>query len=232
MEFSILMGSLVIGEAETPSRHQAYETFTMTVNPDGGRTLRAVSRSPRGDLLRDVNQMAGPDWRPIEGAGRVFYKGEWGGTVMRRVIDDRLFSYAWTRGTPTDIAEFAAPPGMTLGFHPMMHEAWKMNFVDPARSGRQPVLTFTMSNTWNGRTVGHGQLLESEAAYEGEEEVTVPAGTFTCQRFTWWPPFDKELHIWRTGPENVLVKELVAKGDKAGTLYQLATLSREDVIPT
>ncbi len=67
MTFSIISGTLVIGHEDDRSTYQDYEIFTLTANPDGSRTLRAVSHSPRGALLRDVNQMAGPDWRPIEG---------------------------------------------------------------------------------------------------------------------------------------------------------------------
>jgi len=47
------------------SRHD-YERFIITRNPDGSRTMRTVTKSPKGDLLRDVNQMVRADWRPIE----------------------------------------------------------------------------------------------------------------------------------------------------------------------
>ena len=86
-----------------------------------------------------------------------------------------------------------------------------------------------MVSTWNGRSISHGQKLVSEAKFAGHEDVTVPAGTFACQKFIWQTPFDKELHVWRTGPQNVLVKELVAKGDKEGTLYQLAALEEVEI---
>lgn len=229
MDFSIHSGHVVIGPVDEPGDYQEYERFTITGNPDGSRTLRTITRSPRGDLLRDVNQMAGPDWRPIEGTTRLFFKGECHGTAVRRVIGDRLFSYVWAPGEETETAEFDAPPHMTIGFHPIMHEAWKMNFIDVARDDYQEVLIHTVSNTWNGRSVSHGQKLVSEAKFAGREDVTVPAGTFDCEKFVWQTPFDKELHIWRTGPQNVLVKELVAKGDKEGTLYQLAALEVVEV---
>lgn len=93
MDFSIHSGHIVIGQVDKPGDHQEYERFTITGNPDGSRTLRTITRSPRGDLLRDVNQMAGPDWRPIEGTTRLFFKGECHGTALRRVIGDRLLSY-------------------------------------------------------------------------------------------------------------------------------------------
>ena len=72
--------------------------------------------------------------------------------------------------------------------------------------------------------IGEAETPEVHQAYE---TFTMTANPDRSRRFTWWTPFDKELHIWRTGPENVLVKELVAKGDKAGTLYQVVS---QDVV--
>jgi len=191
--------------------------------------MRTLTRSPKGDLLRDVNQLDAADWRPIEGIGRLFYKGEAHGTVVRRIVDNQLHSYVWNQGTPTDYAVFDAPENLTVGYHPILHEAWKMNFVDIASSAWQEVLTHTVSNTWNGRSLGHGMKLKSSARFEGIEDVVTPAGRFRCERFTWLTPFDKELHIWRTGPLRILVKEVVAKGDKHGTTYELAEFAEEKV---
>ena len=94
MKSSIVSGTLAIGREDERSTYQDQSIFTLTANPDESRTLRAVSRSPRGRLLRDVNQIAGPAWRPIEGMSRLFYKGECQGTVLRRVIGERLVSHA------------------------------------------------------------------------------------------------------------------------------------------
>ena len=48
-----------------------YERFMLTANPDGSRTLRTVTRSPKGDLLRDVNQMHYERMRDSEIASRI-----------------------------------------------------------------------------------------------------------------------------------------------------------------
>jgi hypothetical protein len=227
MSFTIVTGRIRISEPD--GAQSDYERFTVTLNPDGTRTMRTLTRSPKGDLLRDVNQLDAADWRPIEGIGRLFYKGEAHGTVVRRVFGDKLQSWVWNQGTPVDYGEFDAPPHLTVGYHPILHEAWKMNFVDPAQPGWQELLTHTVSNTWNGRSLGHGMKLKSSARFEGIEEVTTPAGKFRCQRFTWLTPFDKELHIWRTGPLHILVKEVVARGDKHGSVYELSDYAEERV---
>lgn len=226
----ILAGTLILGPADDLDASVDYERFTITLNPDGSRTLRTLTVSPRGDLIRDVNQMAGSDWRPIEGTSRLFHGGECKGTVVRRVIGNRLHSYAWVPGEPTDFAEFEAPPGMTLGFHPIMHEAWKMNFYDYARGGRQKILIFTVSRTWNGKTLGHGELIDTtQAEFMGRETIEVPGGTFDCERFSWWTSFNQELRIWRTGPHNMLV-QLEVLEENRHVLYRLATLSETEIV--
>ena len=227
MGLSIYTGRIDITE---PDGYQCdYERFILTANPDGSRTLRTVTRSPKGDLLRDVNQMVATDWRPIEVTGRLVFKNEFQGTVMRRVIGDKIHSYVWTPGSPMDYQEIDAPPKMTLGFHPIFHDAWKMSYLDLGSREYQPILTHTVSNTWNGKSLGHGQKLTGQVRFEGSESLTVPAGTFTCERFTWMTSFGKELHVWRYGPHHIFMKMFVAAGDKAGSIYELATLEEKTV---
>lgn len=200
-----------------------YERFTVTRNVDGSATMRTLTRAPKGDLLRDVNHLDAPNWRPIEAFGRLFFEDECAGSIVRRIIGDKLHSWVWQRDSEMDYQVFDAPPKVTVGLHPIQHEAWKMNFIDRNDSREfQPLLTHTVSNTWNGRSLGHGMKLKSKARYDGIESITVPAGTFDCERFTWDTPFGKELHIWCYGPERFLVKEVVAQGDKEGTVYELA----------
>jgi hypothetical protein len=219
--------SLVIHEGlmdivEPDGARSDYERFTITRNVDSSVTMRTLTRAPKGDLLRDVNHLDAPDWRPIEAFGRLFFKDQCAGSIVRRIIGDKLHSWVWQGDSEMDYEVFDAPPKMTVGLHPIQHEAWKMNFIDRNDSKEfQPLLTHTVSNTWNGRSLGHGMKLESKVRYDGIESVTVPAGTFDCERFTWDTPFGKELHIWCHGPERFLVKETVAKGDKEGTVYEL-----------
>ena len=206
-----------------------YERFILTVNPDGSRTLRTVTRSPKGDLLRDVSQTVAADWRPIEAVGRLYFKDEFQGTVMRRVIGDQIQSFSWMPDAPMDHAVLEAPPRMTLGFHPIFHDAWKMSYLDLGHPGYQEILTHTVSNTWNGRSLGHGVQIKGQVRYDGTETIAVPAGHFECQRFTWLTSFGKELHVWRHGPHHLFVRLVVAGGDKRGSVYELATLEQQRV---
>jgi hypothetical protein len=213
-----------LGEAPRP-----YERFTITLNPDGSRTLRTVTRSPAGDLLRDVNMMVGADWRPIEGMGRLFLKGELAGTVLRRVSGDRLDSYLWRPGEAMDHAVLEAPENMTLGFHPITGDAWKTNLLSTAHHEPQEVVVYTVSNTWYGGTLSHGHLLRSSAAFEGRETLDLPIGRTPCERFLWTPRPGKALLIWRTGEARLLARMEVVSGERPGTVYQLAAVDEEQV---
>lgn len=201
-----------------------YERFIVTANPDGTRTLRTLTRSPNGDLLRDTNQLVAANWRPIEAIGRLFYKNQAHGTVLRRIIGDKLHSYVWPQSGEMDYAVFDAPPNMNLGFHPIFHDAWKMSFLSTAHGEFQDILGHTVSNSWNGSSLSHGQKITGKARFDGRETLKVPAGTFECERFVWNTSFDKVLHIWRTGPHHLFVKLTVASGDKEGSVYELAAL--------
>lgn len=223
MSFTVYEGHILI--TESGGSPQLYERFLLTGNPDGSRTLRTLTQSPKGDLLRDVNQIVAADWRPIECLGRLFYKGEFHGSVLRRVTGDRLHSYVWSADGELDTAEFDAPPHMTIGFHNIIHDSWKMCFMDTSTSEMREILPHSVSNTWNGRTLGHGQQIPSQARYDGTETLDLPAGRFECERFIWATSFGKELHVWRTGPHHMLARMLVATGDKEGTVYELGAMS-------
>ncbi|MBL8644997.1 MAG: hypothetical protein JNK21_13765 [Rhodospirillaceae bacterium] len=227
MSFEIYSGRIDLTEPD--GQRFDYERFILTVNPDGTRTLRTLTRSPKGDLLRDVNQLVAADWRPIEALGRLFYQNKAYGTVLRRVAGDKLQSMIWPQSGEIDTAEFDAPPGMTVGFHPIFHDIWKMSYLDTSHKEWQSILIHTVSNTWNGSTLGHGQQIKGQARFDGAERVTTPAGTFECQRFVWKTSHGKVIHLWRTGPHHLFVKLLVAEGDKKGSVYELSALETQKV---
>ena len=88
----------------------------------------------------------------------------------------------------------------------------------------------TVSNTWNGQSLSHGEKLLSTVRYETSESLELPAGRFDCDKFVWQSPFNKELHVWRTGEANILARMFVAEGDKSGSIYELSEYEEEVVI--
>lgn len=228
MNFSILQGRIdIIEPGEQP---REYERFTISVNPDSSRSLTTVTWAPKGDLLRQTNQRVTKEWRPIDASGRLFFKGKDFGTVIRRIDGKILRSWVWAPdSTEPDYAEFEAPDNMSVGFHPIIHDAWKMAFMDTSHNDAQELITHTVSQTWNGSSLGHGVQLRSLSRFIGKESISTPAGDLECDKFLWSSPFDKELEVWRTGPHHILARMHVAKGDKEGTVYQLAKLEETNV---
>ncbi len=230
MSFTTYQGHILI--TEPGGEAQLYERFLLTANPDGSRSLRTLTQSPKGDLLRDANQMAAENWRPIEAIGRLYYKNEAHGSVMRRVVGDTLHSWVWNQNTEVDYAAFDAPPHMSIGYHAIILDSWKMCFIDHANKDPQEIMVHSVSNTWNGSTLSHGQKIPSQARYDGTETLDLPAGRYDCDRYIWATSFGKELHVWSTGPHRMLARMVVASGDKEGTVYELGEMTETETVWT
>ena len=222
MPFVIYQGDIIIKNPN--GKKYDYETFIITRNPDNSKTMHTLTRSPAGDLLRDVNQTEGIDWKPKEGIGKLFFKDKLIGTIVRKLVKNKLHSWIWKKNDIIDYKIFAVPKKITLGFHPIFHDAWKMNFLSIENNNLQEILTYTSSNTWNGSSLDHGKILSSRARFNKIESISVPAGKFTCRKYTWYTPFKKELIIWCSGEDNIFVKLEVIKGKNKGTTYELSNL--------
>lgn len=206
-----------------------YERFLNTRNPDGSprhahRDALASGRSPARREPSGRARLA-----PDRSHGPPLFQGRGDGQRVAPHHPRKMHSWVWQGDSEMDYQIFDAPPKRTVGFHAIQHEAWKMNCIDRGQTDYQPLLAHTVSNTWNGRSLSHGTKLESKARYEGMESVTVPAGTFDCERFHWVNPFDEDLHIWCHGPERFAFKETVGRGSKAGTVYELADYEKKVV---
>lgn len=227
MRIVVYEGTLLYGHVDRKDELQPYERFTYTVNPDGSRTLRSLTESPNGSIVRDVHQTVDANWRSMEGYARLFIRGEWQGTIWRRLVGDKLHSHLLLPDGTTDDQIFDAPPGALLGFHCVIADAWKMNGYDMARGGLQDIAVFTVSDTWNGRTLGHGKINPSKIELVGQETVTVPAGSFECDHFLWHGPYGDCLETWRDQETRLLVQMHV---HGPGRFYQLKSLERREGI--
>ena len=220
MNFLIYQGQINIIDFD--DKVYEYENFIVTRNPDESRTLRTVSRSPRKDLLRDVYQKESKDWRPMESYGSLYYKDKYQGSVQRRLIGKDLHSWLWYPNGKCDHKIFPIQENTIIGFHAIFHESWKMSLISNRNNEYEEILTHTVSDTWNGKTISHGSVLSSRARYDGSETVSVSAGNFPCERFTWLTPFGKELIIWSHGEDFIFIKMEVVKGNNRGVVYELA----------
>ena len=227
MSVKVFSGNMNIIEAN--GNISPYEKFIITFNPDGTKLLKTLSISPDGNLIRDVNQYFSSEWFDIEGIARLFYQNQYVGTILRRVIEGNLHSTIWNNKKEFDHTEFKISKNMHLGFHSLMNDAWKMNFLDTSHSEDQDIIVHTISETWNGSTITHGKELKSSAIYEGEEDLKLIAGNFYCQKFLWRTPSNKLLKIWRTSEAKVLARMEVIIGKNKGSIYELTNFKEESI---
>lgn len=219
----------VIWEGEVRIRNAAgaehhYENFSVTINPDGSRSLRTFTVSPNGTLVRDVQQSVSPSWEPLHGSSRVFLEGALQGVVSKWVAADGIHSVVFAGGEFSQQI-FARPAGrFSIGFHPIADEAWKMALVGLSVGARSPLTTHTCSPTWNGKTIEHGRTVTSEVDYLGLEQRRVGGAVLDCHAFIWYTPFGKELKVWTHGEHYLFAGLQVLKGDNAGTEYLVRSL--------
>ena len=203
---------------------QPYERFSITLNPDASRTLRALTVSPNGGLVRDVNVHVTRDWVSMSGSSRVFIDGVLQGTVAKYAHDDQITSVVWTGAGAPDIQAFPKPERYSLGFHPLADEAWKMAHIAPETGRRQRLTTHTCSPRWNGKTIEHGATVESEVEYLGEEVIPVAGKPERCRIYLWYTPFGRLLKVWVLGEHNIFARLEVIEAPNAGTIYDIASL--------
>ena len=54
-----------------------------------------------------------------------------------------------------------------------------MRVISNRNNEYEEILTHTVSDTWNGKTINHGSVLSSMATYDGSESISVSAGNFS-----------------------------------------------------
>jgi len=219
--FSLITGTLTMRLPDRPDP-LPYEWFTISVNPDASRTLRVVTVSPDASLVRDSSQVHDASWAPLEGYLRLIRDGELFGSLVRKVEGGTVRSYYFDGEGRVTQGERDVLEGMTFGFHSVAANPWKFAQHTGA-PGPQPLPVLTHSLTWNGGTVGLGEVSSTELELVGKETITVPAGTFECDHYVWSTEVDGVIEVWTTGEERIYVRGHQHTRD---IVYELASLDR------
>jgi hypothetical protein len=219
------VGSYIMRPLDNPQSTLFWETFIVTSNPDGSRTAQTMGRFPGNIMVRYVTQTVSADFTPIDGFVRVFTDRVYQGAMVRHVTGGTVTSLVLPPdGGPVDTAEIELDtPGMMLSYHPSAVEGWKLQKLDHSHSEPQMLHYLSSSLTWNGGTIGHGGVADMPVRYLGEEEVTVPAGTFLCRHYVWSTgKLDGDLEIWSTGEDQIVAK---MNGPHRGFSWELDSYS-------
>lgn len=204
------------------------ETFYVTIQPDGTRTMRATCEMDDDRLLRDAVLTVDRDWNPTD-------------AFVRLSVEEKIVGSSWFRFTEKTaecqgftakegrIAQLIDTPTRTIRFgaHPVHGDAWglaRLKTRVPGAVEETAGIAFSSSHLPNG---GDGPMLmpsgsRSKKRYIGREKITVPAGAFDVEHFQAlfgdYPPID----IWAT-PEDCIPVRL--RWDLLKQSYELVELS-------
>ncbi|MEQ8248543.1 MAG: hypothetical protein RID42_12770 [Alphaproteobacteria bacterium] len=199
------------------------EWFTVTVQPDGSRTLRSHCEMDDTRILRDVVYTVDKEWRPID-------------SYVRLTVAEEFMGAAWFRFGPTNVEceGYTAKEGRisqkvpvmewprSFGAHPVVCDIWHLGAWDwssgEAEQGWASIMSSPLPNGASGPMIGRGKF---RAQLVGDEEMTVPAGKFQVKHFVFplresgHPPE----HVWYHGDDLLFVK---IRWDLLKTTYVLA----------
>ncbi len=208
------------------------EWFTVTVHTDGSRTMRALTEMDDDGLVRDITYSVDKNFRPLD-------------CFVRLTINDRFQGSGWFHFTEThaecesvtvDAGRISQrwplqgrPPLFVC--HSVAADAWANACFDYARKAETQTIypRLTSSPLGNG---GSGPMLGDtttvtpipgtlELDYVAEEEITVPAGTFTCDRLILNKGKIPRFETWTSGPDFLPVQ---LRYDRLKQSYKLVEL--------
>jgi hypothetical protein len=184
------------------------EDFSLTRNRDGSRTLRSVAMTDGSRFVRDVTYTLGADERPADVFVRLQVGGSLVGSGYFRTEGDRMRVVTDTAEAGHTEQVVPVPRRFHVTTHAVMLDGWHFWAYDLAKGGEQTITVYNTSTRWNGTDGPLGRIEPLRLRFVGEEDVTVPAGTFPCRRFT----LDSDTvkvptsSIWVTGEDNLLVR--------------------------
>jgi hypothetical protein len=202
------------------------EFFSVTIQPDGTRTLRAQCEMDDFRLLRDVVLTVDKGWRPLDAFVRLSVAGQLVGSSWFRFDAQDAESQGFTSVEGRVTQHFHVPEGIqALATHAVHGDSWVVGRLGQfqGKPDDMPLATFATSVLSNG---GSGPvLIPLKAGFShisdlGANKTTVRAGTFDTHHIRIVVPSD-DFEVWASGEDCVPVK-LVSHGLKQ--TYELVKL--------
>jgi hypothetical protein len=224
------------GTAEAERVERGRETFTVTVQADGHRTIHARCEIDDAQVVRHVNYTVDTQWKPVEAYVRLDVKGSFLGSGWFRFTDTLAecetfmsaggrVSQRIERGSQTGVA--GGDEATSFGVHPVACDIWHLGGYDPGAVGESYVHRAFMSSLLpNGASGPMISTMEFTIVYEGVEELTVPAGTFSTHHYRYvFSDGHADEHIWYTTHDRILVR---IRWDLLKTTYELVELTHNE----
>ena len=206
-----------IAGTDTPTPKEfGREFFTMSIQKDGLRTMRAVCEFDAEGITRDVTYT-------IECYVRVALETKPVGSGWFRFTDDTAEGEAYTASEGRFSQRIKVSERVkAFGSHPICSDILRLAHLKPEGPGQ----TLVLNNCMNSSPMAHGEsgpmlgIRDYTYIYRGIETITVGAGTFTCQRFDWPVRAGKTLCMWTTD-DFMPIRMVFPEGHKTYDLMDL-----------
>ena len=211
-------GTIVYRTIEA-QRVRANESWRLTVHPDGSRTLRSYVDNFDAETNLNMIHRVAANFRPLESLVTYWTRGEYRGAGLFAVDGSTLSAtVSGPDGSATESIE--VPDGFSIVPHPLASDSWHTWHFDKAKGGVQQITMYNLQVTApeNGIPV-LGKIQNGTMTFEGVEDVTVPAGTFVTDHYK----IGESIHVWVTGPDNMMVRYAMPARDLEYVLTSLKT---------
>jgi hypothetical protein len=190
-------------------RERGTEEWILTHHVDGSRTLRTMVKIADTGVLRDMIITVDENFRPKEAYMRLWVKGTFVGSALYVITGEQLEATVLTPHNGRLRQQLRVPQHFSFVGHPVAGDGWHFWYYDLARGGEQEVTVYNPETLGGGSGSILGVLQQLKAKFVGEQEVSVPAGKFTCHHYELGGAF----HIWVTGEDRLLVRMTLPRAD-------------------
>lgn len=210
------------------------EWFRIDVTTNGSVTISTHSEIDDAPWVRrDVVTSLDPDFRPLDSFVRISLDDEFHGSTWFRFEDNYLECEGFTRleGRISQKMKIKEPV-RAFGSHAIVNDGFLMSLYDRSKGpGVQVFKDIPLSSPdHRGATGPMLFLVDVAIEYVGEEQITVPAGTFDAFHFRLvdapgLPVEHPEYDLWCTTDGNYILLRAVV-GGYMQTRYELAELEK------
>jgi hypothetical protein len=197
-------------------RVRAREEWTLTVHPDGSRTMMSFVDNFDAAVQFNLVQRVDAEFRPLESFVIHWVGGQRRGSAYFSVDRGRLRASVESAGTRTEEV-IDVPAAFSLQPHPVATDGWRGYWYDKARRGVQSGKNFNVGVAPDAREPLRGKLEDETAEWLGAETITVPAGTFETDHYR----FRGTADMWITGPDRLVVRYATVQADREYVLTRL-----------
>ncbi len=209
------------------ARERGRETFRVTIQPDGLRTLRAQCEIDDDQLLRDVTLTVDAGWRPVTAFIQLTIAGRLAGATWYRFTAEEAIAEGFTNAEGRISQRFTlSEPADAFGTHPIHGDAWnlaRLRRATGAPLGKARFSSSSLANGSSGPTLVRLPENYLVFAMAGREAVRTAAGSWDADHFTMTVVSKQQVnHIWAFGEDCIPLR--MTAGERS---YELVELSGE-----